>query len=384
MAPFLKPVGATGEEVRSAAVSVLTVHGDGRRPDSCRIRAVNGDSSLPLRSATVLFCRLWNEPQWLFSGIEGRLSELRGALDTLATNDRRGPLRDLVLTLAPLGSLSIISEQLYCAAWDLLDLVTSGERPDVAPGIWNDYSIAAERLRRQAQLVSELGLVMLATSASRPARMGLAVDAWLGSRGGDLQRDAVERLGRMVTTALEEWQHAAAVASSNLLFEHGFLQSRLRRAQILAALQQRAGADLPEVVAYRCATQLLDIGCWGQEDALFNNVLRPAIDGLPEYVIVRRIQGLRLCAGYSIAAAARRLEISTYRARRLLGAFSPPSHTPEEVIGEMTKCGVLPVEANSASSAVTSIARWICEEHGGLSVFDNLTYLCPDPDEVSR
>lgn len=382
MAPFLKPVGAAGEEARAAAVSVLTVHGDGRSPYTSRIRAVNGDTSRFLRSATIVFCRVWNEPAWLFRGNEARLGELTQALDTLATNGRPEGLRDLVLAIAPIGSLATLSEQLYGAAWDLLDLVTIRSRPDVAPGIWNDCSASAQRLREQARLVSEIALVMLATSASRSARVALAVDAWIGTVEDVQQRAELERVGRMVTTALMEWQQAATIASVDLLFEAGVLQSPTRRAQALAALQQRQGPQLPGLVARRCASRLLEVGCWGHADALFGAVPCSPLDGLPPHRIARRLQGLRVCGGYSIAAAARRLEISSYKARRVLKECSPPAVAVEDVVGEIMDRGVLPFDADSRRAAVESIRRWVRDEIGGLSVFDDVECLCPEPCEA--
>jgi hypothetical protein len=378
MAPFLNPVGATGVEARSTALSVLAVRGDGRRPSANRVVAVNGDAADELRSAAVLFCRVWNEPPFLFAGAEQPLGELRTALRAYQNPGQKGVLRDLVVTSAPVAELSTVGAQLYGAAWDMLDVLTSCRRPDIAPGIWHDYTKAAHQLRQRALLAAELALLMLSTSASRSTRLLLAIDAWLSSDEVDVDRHAVERLGRMLTTALEEWQQAAARASADLLLEEGFLQSEARHAQAVVALLQRGGPRLPDSVARRCAKRLLEAGCWGHADTLFCSIVRSAADELPSHILVRRIQGLRICGEYSLSAAARRLEISVHKARRLVRTTAPQAVTSENILSVLFQAGALPIPAESPRAAVVPMAQWLRQEQGGLALFDEIALLCPD------
>jgi len=384
MVQFITPVGDIGPNARSVELAAFVVRENGIRAGLKRIMVLSGENAAELRAATVVFCRTWNEPSIPFSSANQHLDRLKKALHAFQSPNDRGILRDLVMETGPVGELPTISTQLFGAAWDLLNLITENTNSTVAKGLWNDYTNTACKLRQQASLIGELTLLMLSTSAAQSNRLLIALDTWLSSIDGNVDMHLAERLGRIIFIALKEWHFLAAQKSADLLTNEGYLRSNARREQCIRSILGHTGQKLPDSVARRSAKKLLSNGCWGHANALFKSVERSPADALPIVFLTRRLQGLRICGGYTISQVASRLSVSEYKLKRLITRLKPPSVRSSQVLTALIHQGNLPFVPNSEDTVLEELSSWLREEKGNVDFFDQVTILCPNNDQENK
>lgn len=384
-ASVLEQGGASSSECVAASFSVFSVPRGGRRAGRTFVQAGSAELGPLMRSATALFCRYWNHPEEDGVAGEAFFAEFRSALAALVAG-RDAPLRDLALRRPPLRDADRIGDTLFDSAWVLLDWLGRVPPPEIAAGLWDDPGDAARRLRVRLRLAEQLSVVMLAAHAADTERLRLTVLDWLSVDAVAPPATQVLPLLDLLVLGLSQWRRAALRDIAAALRRAGVLRSS-REEQAFG--EQRPGTrpvGLSEAVAVHAEQVLLSWGAWAVVCRQFHGAPPPggragAGAGTDGWVLVRRLCGLRLCGGMTVAEAATRVGLGAGRARDLLYRKHREHWSSgleaAQVVSRLLAEGRWPAAVDPGPDPGCALKDWLRTECGDATIFDGLSFLLP-------